>query len=184
MGLTALDIVVILLVGAGLVFGFLRGFVSEILSLFAWFLAIMALRYLHEPLRDALVGPVGTVAGAAVLSFVLVFGTVFVGGKLASRRLGGRVRQSVVGPVDRLLGAGFGALKGLIGATILYLALSLVYDTLWGRAAVRPDWMAQSRTYPLLQSSGKTIVDLVEAGRGPAPATPTPPPPANGQAGQ
>lgn len=170
MGLTALDIIVILLVGAGLLFGWLRGFVCEILSLFAWFLAIVALRYLHEPVRDLLVGPVGTVAGASVLAFVIVFGIVFLGGKLASRRLGSRVRQSVVGPLDRVLGAGFGALKGLIGATLLFLAINLVYDTIWGRAAIRPEWMAQSRTYPLLESSSSTVVDLVEAQRGPAPA--------------
>jgi membrane protein required for colicin V production len=99
-----------------------------------------------------------------------VFGLVFVGGKLASRNVGRRVRSSVVGPVDRLLGAGFGALKGLIGATLLYLLVSLVYDTIWGRAAERPEWIAQARTYPLLQSSGDTIVDLVEARRGPDPS--------------
>ncbi len=79
------------------------------------------------------------------------------------------MRSSVVGPVDRLLGAGFGALKGLIGATILYLVVSLVYDTIWGRAAARPEWIAESRTYPLLQSSSATIVDLVEARRGAEP---------------
>ena len=169
MGLTALDIIVVLLVGAGLVFGFLRGFVAEVLSLLAWFLAIVALHYLYEPVKAFLVGPIGTDAGAAVLSFALVFGIVFLGGKLASRRLGTRVRQSVVGPVDRVLGAGFGALKGLIGATLLYLLLSLVYDTIWGRAAERPEWMSESRTYQLLDSSGETIVDLVEAQRGPAP---------------
>lgn len=169
MGLTALDILVVLLVGAGLVFGALRGFVAEILSLLAWFLAIAALRYLHAPVRDLLEGPVGTVSGASVLAFAIVFGLVFAGGKLASRRLGRRVRDSVVGPVDRVLGAGFGALKGLIGATILFLAASLVYDTIWGRAAERPEWMTASRSYTLLQSSGATIVDLVEARRGPAP---------------
>jgi membrane protein required for colicin V production len=169
MGLTALDILVILLVGAGLVVGWLRGFVAELLSLFAWFLAIVAVRYLHEPVRDLLAGPVGTLAGASVLAFALVFGLVFLGGKLASRRLGGRVRNSVVGPVDRLLGAGFGALKGLIGATLLYLVVNLVYDTIWGRAAIRPEWIAQSRTYPLLQSSSAMMVDLVEARRGPPP---------------
>jgi membrane protein required for colicin V production len=169
MGLTALDIVVVLLVGAGLVLGWLRGFVSEILSLFAWFLAIFALRYLHEPVRDLLVGPVGTVAGASVLAFAIVFGLVFLGGKLASRRLGTRVRNSVVGPVDHALGAGFGALKGLIGATVLFLAISLVYDTIWSRAAERPEWMTESRTYPLLKSSSAAFVDLVEARRGPDP---------------
>ena len=30
--------------------------------------------------------------------------------------------------------------------------------------------MTKSRTYPLLKSSGATVVDLVEAQRGPAPA--------------
>lgn len=166
MGFTALDILVLLLVGAGLVFGWLRGFVAELLSLFAWFLAIMALRLLHAPVA-ALLRPVGS--GAGMLAFVLVFGLVFFGGKLASRRLGRRVRNSVVGPLDRVLGAGFGALKGLIGASILFLALSLVYDTFYGRGAERPEWMANARTYPLLESSSATIADMVAARRGDAP---------------
>jgi membrane protein required for colicin V production len=166
MGLTALDIIVVVLVGAGLVFGFLRGFVAELLSLVAWLLAILALRYFHEPLSNALTGVVGS--GAWLLAFVLVFGVVFVLGKLASRRVGARVRRSVVGPVDRLLGGGFGALKGLIGATLLYLALNFVFDMMWGRAAERPTWMADSRTYPLLQASGEAVSDLIETRRGPA----------------
>ena len=106
MAFTALDILVILLVGAGLVFGWLRGFVAELLSLFAWFLAILALRLLHAPVADVLEGVVGTESGAAVLAFVLVFGLVFFAGKLASRRVGARVRDSVIGPLDRVLGAG------------------------------------------------------------------------------
>lgn len=167
MDLTALDILVILFVGAGIVFGFLRGFVAEILSLFAWILAIVALRYFHTPATEILREPVGS--GAYLLAFLLVFGTVFLFGKLASRRLGGRVRRSVVGPVDRVLGAGFGALKGIIVATLVYLALVFVYDMVAGRAAERPAWIAQSRTYSLLQASGEAITELVEARRGPAP---------------
>ena len=166
MGLTALDIIVLLLVGGGLFFGFMRGFIGEILSLLAWVAAIIALKFLHDPATGALTGVVGTRAGAAVLAFALVFGVVFIAGKLVARQIGGRTRSSVVGPVDRLLGAGFGALKGLIGATLLYLAANLVYDTIYGRTAERPDWMAQSRTYPLLHASGRAIVDFVEARRG------------------
>lgn len=169
MALTALDILVLVLVGAGALFGVMRGLVAEVLSLFAWFLAIVALSWLHAPVRDALIGPIGTVSGAAILAFFLVFGIVFLGGKLASREVGRRVRRSVVGPVDRVLGGGFGALKGLIGATLLFLLVTLVYDTIWGRAAARPAWISEARTYSLLKSSGETMVDLVEAQRGPAP---------------
>jgi membrane protein required for colicin V production len=172
MAFTALDIVVFVLVLAGGAFGVMRGFVAEVLSLFAWFLSIAALRYLYEPVQAALVRPVGTESGAAILAFVLIFGSVFVVGKVVSRRVGKRVRDSVVGPMDRVLGGGFGALKGLLGATLLYLGVTLVYDTIWGRAAPRPEWIAEARTYPLLVSSGDTIIGLVEERRGPPASSP------------
>ena len=168
--LTALDIIVLLLVGGGLFLGFMRGFVHEVLALGAWIAAIVALKFLHEPATDLLMGPVGTRSGAAVLAFALLFGIVFVAGKLIARRIGGATRGSVVGPIDRVLGAGFGALKGLIGATLLYLLASLLYDTVYGRAAERPLWMADSHTYPLLNASGRAIVDFVEARRNAPPA--------------
>ena len=166
MGLTAIDIIVLLLVGGGLFLGLMRGFVTEILSLLAWVAAIIALKLLHDPVAGALTGIVGTRAGAAVLAFALIFGIVFIAGKLVARRIGGSTKKSIVGPIDRVLGGGFGALKGLIGATLLYLAANLVYDTIYGRTAKRPEWMAKSRTYPLLHASGRAIVDFVEARRG------------------
>jgi membrane protein required for colicin V production len=164
--MTALDIIVLLLVLGGLVMGSLRGFVGEVLSLASWVVAILALKLFHAPVSAALAAPVGTEAGASVLAFALVFGIVFMIGKLVARRLGGATKRSVIGPVDRVLGAGFGALKGLIGATLLYLGANLVYDTFYGAAAQRPAWMANSRTYPLLYASGRAIVDFVEWRRG------------------
>jgi membrane protein required for colicin V production len=164
MGFTALDIIVILLVGGGLVFGWLRGFVAEVLSLFAWFLAILALRVLHPPLAEALEGPIGTASGAAVLAFIIIFGLVFVGGKFASRRVGGRVRNSIIGPLDRVLGAGFGALKGLIGATILFMILNIVYSfSFLSGSGGRPEWMTNAASYGLLKATSGTVSGLVEA---------------------
>ena len=181
-GLTALDIIVLLLVGGGLVFGFLRGFVFEILSLFAWVAAIVALKFLHTPTTGVLRGFVGTDAGAAVLAFVLLFGVVFIIGKLLAGRIGAATRTSLVGPVDRVLGAGFGALKGLIGATLLFLAATLAYDTVFGAASDRPEWMAKSRTFPLLNASGRAIVDFVEMRRKAAPEADKEPAETNGNA--
>lgn len=171
--MTGLDIIVLLLVGWNLVRGGMRGFVGEVLTLGAWVAGVVALKFLHTPVTDLFEAPVGTRSGAAILAFALVFGLVFAAGKLVAVRLGGAARRSVVGPVDRVLGAGFGALKGLILATLLYLAANLVYDTVNGRAAPRPAWMAESRTYPLLYASGRAIVDFVEWRRGaPAPERP------------
>lgn len=159
--MTALDIIVLLLIGGGAAFGLFRGFVMETLSLIAWVLAIFAIRLLHAPATEWLTGQVGTQAGAAVLAFALVFGITFAGGKFLARSLGARTRKSVLGPVDRVLGLGFGALKGLIGATLLFMLASLVYDTIYGGGAERPEWMATSRSYPLLNASGKAMSDFV-----------------------
>lgn len=163
--LTALDIVVLLLVVGGAVLGVLRGFVTEVLSLFAWVAAIVALKFLHPTVAAALVGVVGTRPGAAVLAFALIFLVVFIIGKMVAGALGRRTRQSILGPIDRILGFGFGGLKGLIGATLLFLAVNLVYDTAYGAAAARPDFVRESRTYPLLNASGRAIVDFVAARR-------------------
>lgn len=162
MAFTALDIVVILLVGGGMVFGWLRGFVAEVLSLVAWFLAILALRTLYTPVSHALERPIGTASGASVVAFLLIFGIVFFGGKLVSRRIGRRVRDSFISPLDRVLGAAFGALKGLIFATILFMVLNIVYSfSFMGGAGGRPDWMTHAASYGLLKSTSGTVSEFV-----------------------
>lgn len=161
MNLTALDIIVLLLVGGGAILGIIRGFVTEMLSLFAWVAAIIAVKLLHGPVTALMVGPVGTPMAAAVLAFALVFLSVFIAGKLLAGQLGQRTRQSVLGPLDRVLGFGFGGVKGLILATILFLAANLGTDTLYGERATRPAWMSDSKSFLLLNASSRAIVDFV-----------------------
>lgn len=159
--MNAIDILVLLAIGGCAVLGLLRGFVQETLSLIAWVLAIFAIRLFHAPATDLLGAFVGSESGAAVLALVLVFGVTFGAGKLIAHAIGRRTRQSVLGPLDRVLGAGFGAVKGLIGATLVFLAFSLVYDTFYGSGARRPDWLSDARTYPLLNASGQAISEFL-----------------------
>ena len=163
--MTALDIIVLLLVGLGVFTGVRRGFVYAVLSLGVWVLVVLGLWLLHQPLGNALTGIIGTTSGGYVLAFVLIFAGVLIGGKLVASRVAGGVRRSFVGPADRLLGAGFGGLKGLVYVTLFYMAFSFVYDTLWGREARRPRWIADAVTYPLVHGTANTFVDLVEARR-------------------
>lgn len=163
--MTATDIFVLLLIGGGAAFGLFRGFVMETLSLIAWVLAVFAIRMFHAPVSAILTEYVGTPSGAAALAFVLVFGVTFAIGKFVASALGARTRKSVLGPVDRVLGAGFGAIKGLIGATLLFMAFTLVYDTIYGGGTTRPDWLKSSRTFPLLDASGRAISEFLEERR-------------------
>ena len=163
--MTALDIFVLLLLGGGAMIGFVRGFVHELLSLLAWVVGVIAVKLFHPQLWEGLTPSIGTGAGAAVVAFALLFLPSFLLVKLLARLIGGRTRKSVLGPLDRVLGGGFGMLKGLIGATLFFLVANLATDMVYGAEADRPEWMTNSRTFPLLNASGRAIVDWVEARR-------------------
>ena len=141
--------------------GFLRGFVQEALSLGAWILVVIGVRTLHTPISDRLIEPVGSESGASVLAFASIVIVTYALGRWLARSIGARSRKSMLGPIDRVLGFGFGMIKGLIGATLLYLLVILVYDSIYGADTARPEWLAESRTFPLLNASGNAMVEFV-----------------------
>jgi membrane protein required for colicin V production len=138
-----------------------------VISLLAWVVAIAMLKLFHSQLWSGIESSFKTSsAAAAVLAFALLFVPSFLIVKLLARSLGGRTRRhAVLGPFDRALGGGFGALKGLLGATLFFLLANLATDMVYGPQAERPQWMTRSRTYPLLNASGRGIVDWVQARR-------------------
>lgn len=161
--MTALDMVVLALAGGFGALGFLRGFVKEAMTLVAWVAAVLAVKLGFTPVAGALEPRVGTASGAAVLAFILLFGVTLLGGKFLASSLGRHSRQSVLGPFDRVLGAGFGMFKGLILATLLFLLLSA--GTSLVSSGTGPSWLTAARTYPLLKASSGALVDLTRHGR-------------------
>src|SRR5436305_7500586 len=155
--MTALDVFVFLLLIGGAAVGFVRGFVHEVISLLAWVVAIAMLKLFHSQLWSGIENSFHTsTAAAAVLAFAILFVPSFVLVKLVARSIGGRTRRhAVLGPIDRVLGGGFGALKGLLGVTLFFLLANLATDMVYGPQADRPGWMTRSRTYPLLYASGR-----------------------------
>lgn len=167
--MTALDMAMLLLTGGMAVTGFLRGFVEEMVSLLAWVVAVVAVYLFLAPVTDLAGVWMGPGAMTSILAFAGLFLLTFFAGKLLARRLGQSVRTSVLGPVDRVLGAGFGVLKGVIVATLAFLAFTLVHDLFFGTEGKRPEWMTSARSYPLLRASGNAMSRFVgrrEDGKG------------------
>jgi membrane protein required for colicin V production len=163
--MTALDMVVLLLMGGAGFLGFSRGFVTETLSIAAWIAAMAAVKLLHTPVAGMLTEWVGTPAGASVLAFALTFGVTMIVGRMVARSIGEKSKSSGLGIFDRVLGLGFGALKGLIIATIGFVFVTLVYDTIYGGEGERPNWMLESRSYPLLNASSGALISFVNERR-------------------
>lgn len=159
--MTALDIIVLFLLGSGAVAGFLRGFVQEALSMIAWVLIIFAVRFLHTPATAALAEALGSESAAAILAFLSIVIVIYALGKWISKTMGAKSRKSVLGPIDRVLGFGFGMLKGLIMATLMFLLVVMGHDMIYGGERGRPAWMTSSRTYALLNASGEAMSEFV-----------------------
>ncbi len=158
--MTGFDIVVLLLVGAGAVTGFLRGFVQEVLALGAWLFALFAIHFLHTPLNDFLFPIIGVASGSSVLAFALLLLVPYGAVKLIAGWAGNASRSSVLGPIDRVLGFGFGGIKGLIIVVLAFSVMVLGFDLAWGFGG-RPAWITQARTYRFVNASSEKLVMVI-----------------------
>ncbi len=162
--MTAFDIIALVVVGVAAIGGFMRGFVQEVLSLASWILAVFAIRYLHTDLTAVIAGYIGTPTTAALLAFALLLLVPYAAMKLIAGRLGRASRNSFIGPFDRVLGFGFGTIKGVIIVVIAFSVVVLGYDTVWGPEG-RPLWITQARTYPFVNAASEAMVQLIEMRR-------------------
>lgn len=158
--MTGFDIAVLLLVGGGAIIGFGRGFVHEILTLAAWACALVAIYLWHTPATLILEQFVGSESGAAVLAFLLLLLAPYLVVKFLASWVGKQSRNSVLGPVDRVLGLGFGAIKGIVIVVVAFSIMVLGYDTVWG-AGGRPNWLVNAQSYRFVNASSEALVKLI-----------------------
>lgn len=158
--MTLLDMIVLLVIGVTGVGGFLRGLVQEVLSLASWILAAFAIYYLHQPLTTALEAYLESEPTTSILAFALLLLIPYAAMKVIANNVGEASRHSILGPIDRILGFGFGTLKGTLIVVIGFSVLFLGYDTVWGIQG-RPVWMTTARTYPFINAGSRSLVKMV-----------------------
>jgi membrane protein required for colicin V production len=158
--MTGFDYVVFLIVAVCAVRGFFRGFVEEILALAAWCVAMFALRYGHEPLTLMLAPYLKNETGAGVLAFVVLMLLPYFVTRFVASWIGNASRNSILGPIDRLLGFGFGAIKGFVIMVLGFSLLVFGYDVVWGVNG-RPIWISAARTYPFLNASSEELMTMI-----------------------
>ncbi len=161
---TGFDWVVLALVGLLALGGLAQGFAAGVLGLLAWVAAVFAVRLFHEGLTVFLAPVVGGEAWGAIIAFLLLFfGTVLAGRALA--RAAGRAarKNGVIGPFDRVLGLGFGALKGVLLATALFVVAQFATGLFDDRRSP-PDWLAGARSAPALNALAEAMVTWLDDG--------------------
>ncbi len=121
-----IDIIVLLTILISVIFAFYRGLVRELLGLTAWILAALGalygLYYVRPLFRKIISNPtIADIIGAGCIALViLVICTLF------NAYITGKLRQSALSGLDRLLGLFFGILRGALLITIIYFSASLL----------------------------------------------------------
>jgi len=136
--MAALDWVFIAIMAGSLILGALRGLVSEVLSVMSWIAAfILAQMFAPDVAKLLPMGDSPQVAKYAA-AFVLVLVVVIVAGGLLAWLIGKAVQAVGLRPVDRVLGAAFGLLRG----ALLLMAIAIVVNMTSLR---RADWWMESQ---------------------------------------
>jgi len=166
LSLSWVDLLMFGVLGTSLLIGLWRGFVFELMSIAGWFVAYFACPYVAPfvaPFVEKLMpthphGPLADLGhDLPPLALVIAFFLVLVLWGLSARLVQLLVRATPLSLLDRLFGAGFGALRGVLLCTLLVAAVSLT------PAVHSPTWQA-SRMAPAFAALLQMLQPLLPAG--------------------
>lgn len=159
--MTPFDIVVLIAIGLSAIAALSRGFVTELLSLMAWVAAWVATKIFFLPVQGWMRAQIDNKAGADIAAFALVFFGILVAVRMVAKFAGSQVKGSAIGIVDRILGAAFGAIRGLLIISAVYAGFGLLVAR-----DKMPDWIQNAKFKPLVDFAADTVVSTTKALRG------------------
>lgn len=122
-------------------FSIRRGFVKEALSLVTWVAAFIVARLFTNSLAVVLTDYIQTPSFRIVAAFGMLFILTLICGALISNLIGVLVEATGLSGTDRMLGMGFGVIRG---GLIVVVIVALLGET----PAVRDQWWQDSQLIP------------------------------------
>ena len=178
-GISYLDAALVAVVAISGLVAMYRGFTREVLSILSWVAAAIAAFYVifyqqgfAEELAKQLANPpqqvhliiARIIIGSAIFLIVLIIV------HLITSHISDTVLDSRIGPIDRILGLGFGVVRGFILVVIPYMfAVSFVCKDGATRAIAQgcqpgelPGWIEDARSKNMIKSTGSTLFGVLD----------------------
>ncbi len=151
-----IDILVVITLILSVLFALYRGLVRELLGITSWILAGLGALYCYvfvEPLVHRFIENktfAGIVAGAGISLVVLVVMT------LINAKVTGRLRQSSLSGLDRMLGFLFGVFRAVLLIAVVYIAAGLFFSE---KQLIK--WEKGSYTMPYIRMTANFVRGLI-----------------------
>lgn len=162
--MAGLDIIIAIIVGVAAIGGFMRGLVQEVLSLASWVMAAFAVHFMHPWLIKGLRMVYTAEPAVSLLAIALLLLIPYAAMKVIIGNASGASDGAILGPIDRVLGFGFGAVKGALIAIFAFALLVTGFDDSWGYKG-RPNWITTARTYPAADAFSRQLLPAIGARR-------------------
>jgi membrane protein required for colicin V production len=145
-----IDVLILLVMVGSTLIGTLRGFIREAASVVFWILAIWAAWKLGPMVEPHLGGLLADPHIAPWVGRLTILVLVLLAGWVAGMLLGYFTRSLGLGPMDRVIGALFGIVRGMVLIGLLIIGgelLHLNHEEWWSRSKLVPygetvgDWL-------------------------------------------
>ena len=143
--LSAVDWILLAVLGLSFLLGVWRGIVQELLSLVGW-VAAFYVSQMYAPIAAAWLPMEGSSQMLRYAAgFVVVFVAVLVGTVLVSVLIKKLISAVGLGPLDRLLGSLFGLMRGVVIllAVTVFVGMTPMRDTEAWKQAQGTQWLQQ-----------------------------------------
>ncbi len=160
--LSWIDWLLLLVLFASVVIGLVRGFVFECLSLAGWVAAWFGAQFAAPALAPHL--PIGTPGSSLnfLAAFVLVFIAVLIVWSLLAKLVRMAIHATPLSLLDRLLGGGFGMLRGavllLVLATVVTMTPAAQSQTWRSSQGARWLGLALQAVKPMLPQAASELI--------------------------
>jgi membrane protein required for colicin V production len=152
--MTWLDYAVLGVFAVSLVLGAWRGIVREVISILGWVIAFLAAGLLAGPLGPSMPQAIPSAELRVAAAYVAVFAASLVATSLVGLLLSKIVGAVGLGGLDRILGAAFGAARGVL----IVLAAGVVAGL---TSAPRQPYWRDSASGPLLAQAALALKPLL-----------------------
>lgn len=142
--LTYIDYILIAVLAFSAIISVLRGFVREMMAILSWIVSLWVAWHFYSTLAVLLSGYISKEGLRAPAAFLILFVVTMILGGLVNFLCGQLVDKTGLSGTDRILGLGFGLLRGVLVVGILILVVRFTPLTelpVWKESRLVPAFM-------------------------------------------
>ena len=163
--LNVFDWILVAIIAVSSVFGLLRGFIKELLSLASWVSAFFIARLFSFKLSNFMVEWIDQPQFRVIAAFVILFAATLVVGALINNVFSRLVSATGLTGTDRLFGMVFGIVRGGLLVIVMVSLLSLTpvsNDQWWLNSLIIPHFVLVDEWSYKMSTSASGLLDMLQ----------------------